>query len=98
MSAYVILMREKTTNLEELNVYASKAPAGLAGHPLKPLAMYGKQEVIEGPEVEGVAVLEFPSMEEARAWYYSPVYQDALKHRLNGGVYRGVIVEGVSKE
>ncbi|WP_217597267.1 DUF1330 domain-containing protein [Cohnella sp. GbtcB17] len=98
MPAYVIFMKEKTTNIEQLSIYASKAPAGLAGHPLTPLAMYGKQEVLEGPEVEGVAVLEFPSIEHARAWYDSPAYQDALKHRLNGGTYRGIIVEGVAKE
>ncbi|TVY07517.1 DUF1330 domain-containing protein [Paenibacillus cremeus] len=98
MSAYVIFIREKTTNIEELEIYASKAPSGLAGHSLKPLVMYGTHEVIEGPDVEGAAVLEFPGIEEARAWYYSPAYQDAVKHRLKGGTYRGMIVEGFSKE
>ncbi|REE81046.1 uncharacterized protein (DUF1330 family) [Paenibacillus taihuensis] len=97
MSAYVVFIREKTNNIEELGIYASKAPVGLAGHSLKPLAMYGTHEVIEGPDVEGVAVLEFPNMEEAKAWYYSPAYQDALQHRLKGGIYRGVMVEGLSK-
>ncbi|MNG40076.1 hypothetical protein D3C84_1285070 [compost metagenome] len=52
--------------------------------------------MIEGPAVEGAAILEFPSFEEAKTWYYSPAYQDAVKHRLQGGTYRGIIVEGVS--
>ncbi|MDK8192218.1 DUF1330 domain-containing protein [Paenibacillus sp. UMB7766-LJ446] len=96
MSAYVIFIREQTNEPEELKVYSSKAPAGLAGHPVKPLAMYDTHEVIEGPQVEGAALLEFPSFEEAKAWYYSPAYQDAVKHRLKGGTYRGIIIEGIS--
>ncbi|OCT10719.1 hypothetical protein A8709_23055 [Paenibacillus pectinilyticus] len=98
MPAYVIFIREKTTNIEELNVYASKAPSALQGHLLKPLVMYGMHEVIEGPEIEGAAVLEFPGIEEAKSWYYSPAYQDAVKHRMKGGTYRGIIVEGFAKE
>ena len=96
MPAYVIFIREETNDSEELKVYASKASAALEGHPIKPLALYGTHETIEGPEVEGVALLEFPSYEEAKAWYYSPAYQDAVQHRLKGGTYRGIIVEGVS--
>lgn len=95
MPAYVIFIREQTIDPEELNVYASKAPSGLAGHPVKPLAMYGTHQVIEGPEVEGAALLEFPSYEEAKAWYYSPAYQDAVQHRMKGANYRGIIIEGL---
>ncbi|MCM3628357.1 DUF1330 domain-containing protein [Paenibacillus glycanilyticus] len=97
MPAYVIFIREQTNDTEALKRYSSKAPAGLTGHPVKPLSMYETYEVIEGPEVEGAALLEFPSFEEAKAWYYSPAYQEALVHRLNGGVYRGMIIEGVRK-
>ncbi|WP_405153903.1 DUF1330 domain-containing protein [Paenibacillus sp. FSL K6-0108] len=96
MPAYVIFIREQTNDPEELKVYSSKAPAVLDGHPVKPLAMYGTHEVIEGQQVEGAALLEFPSFEEAKAWYYSPAYQDAVKHRLKGGTYRGIIIEGIS--
>jgi uncharacterized protein (DUF1330 family) len=42
-----------------------------------------------------VVVAEFPSVEEACAWYDSPAYQEAAQHRFRGAVYRGVIVEGV---
>ncbi|MGO4498231.1 DUF1330 domain-containing protein [Paenibacillus sp. 2RAB27] len=38
--------------------------------------------------------MEFPSFEEAETWYYSPAYQEAVKHRLKGAAYRGIIVEG----
>jgi uncharacterized protein (DUF1330 family) len=97
LSAYVIFIREKTNDEEELRLYSQKAPAGLAGHPVTPLAVYGTYKVIEGPDVEGAAILAFPSLEAAKAWYYSPTYQDAVKHRLRGGTYRGIILEGISE-
>jgi uncharacterized protein (DUF1330 family) len=43
--------------------------------------------VLEGPTVEGVAILEFASVEEAKAWYFSPAYQEASRHRYLGGDY-----------
>ncbi|MFC4811698.1 DUF1330 domain-containing protein [Paenibacillus sp. GCM10023250] len=98
MSAYIIFIREATFNPSELEQYSLKAPAGLSGHPIKPLAMYGTHEVIEGPRIEGAALLEFPSFEAAKAWYYSPAYQDAVKHRLRGGTYRGIIIEGLAEQ
>jgi len=94
--AYVVFIREQTVNPDELQAYGRKAPAGLAGHPVKPLAVYGKHKVLEGPMVEGMAVLEFPSFAEAETWYNSPAYQEAVQHRHRGGIYRGIIVEGVS--
>jgi hypothetical protein len=47
---------------------------------------------------EGVAIAEFPSLEEAKDWYESPAYQAAAQHRLRDAIYRGIIVEGVSSE
>lgn len=41
MSAYVIFIRVKTNDAEEINIYAEKAPAGLVGHPITPLTIYG---------------------------------------------------------
>jgi uncharacterized protein (DUF1330 family) len=51
--------------------------------------------VLEGPVAEGVAIAEFPSLEEARQWYESPAYQAAAQHRFKGATYRGLIVEGI---
>ncbi|WP_091068076.1 DUF1330 domain-containing protein [Paenibacillus sp. NFR01] len=97
MPAYVIFIREQVNDPEELKLYSAKAPAANAGHSLRPLALYGDYEVIEGPEAEGAVILEFPGMAEAKAWYYSPAYQEAVQHRLKGAAYRGIIIEGVSK-
>ena len=65
------------------------------GHPVTVLAAYGRQEVIEGPDVEGVVILEFPTFEAAKAWYDSPAYRKVREHRFRGADYRAVIVEGV---
>ena len=94
MPAYIVFMREKTIDKSELEIYWSKVPHTLDGRPIKVLASYGRHVTLEGPDVEGVVVAEFPSLEEARAWYDSPAYQEAAQHRFRGAVYRGLIVEG----
>ena len=95
MPAFMVFIREKTLDQSELEAYWSKIRATLEGHPIKILAAYGQHVTLEGPGVEGVVVAEFPSVEEARAWYDSPVYQEVAQHRFRGAVYRGLIVEGV---
>ena len=95
MSAYMVFIREKTLDQSELKAYWAKIRATMEGHPIKVLAAYGRNVTLEGPDVEGVVVAEFPSVEEARAFYDSPAYQDAAQHRFRGAVYHGVIVEGI---
>jgi uncharacterized protein (DUF1330 family) len=95
MPAYIIFTREKTTDQAEMDIYSGLAGATLDGHPAKPLAFYGKQTILEGEPHEGAVVLEFPTMEAARAWYDSPAYQTAVKHRHAGSDYRVFIVEGL---
>jgi uncharacterized protein (DUF1330 family) len=95
MVAYVVLTREETTNQAELNEYARKAPAAAEGHGISFLAMNGKHEVLEGSPMEGAVILRFGTIEEAKRWYDSPAYQDALAHRHAGAKYRVFIVEGV---
>jgi uncharacterized protein (DUF1330 family) len=97
MAAYIIFIKEKTINQSELNIYAKEAPAGLIGYNITPCATYGKNQVLEGADVEGVAILEFPSFEEAKAWYENPIYQKAKEHRLKGGIYRAIIVDGINE-
>ncbi|HEY0981755.1 DUF1330 domain-containing protein [Schlesneria sp.] len=95
MPAYIVFTREKTLDQSELEAYWSKVGTTLEGVPLKVLAAYGPHQSLEGPDVEGVVIAEFPSMSEARTWYESPAYQEVAKHRHRGAIYRGVIVEGV---
>jgi uncharacterized protein (DUF1330 family) len=95
MVAYVVFTREKMRNPGEYEIYREKSRPANAAHPLKPLALYGRHEVLEGPAIEGAVILEFPTVDAARAYYHSPAYQEALRHRFLGADYRVFIVEGI---
>jgi uncharacterized protein (DUF1330 family) len=96
MPAYAVVIREKTRNPAKLDEYRKLAPASFEKHPAKFLAIHGRSEVLEGPKSEDIIILEFPSYEAARAWYYSSEYQAACTHRFQGGDYRCIITEGVA--
>lgn len=95
MPAYITFIREKTLDKTELETYWELVKATMEGHPIKPLAVYGEQVVLEGPQVEGVVIVEFPTIEDAKKWYHSDAYQNAAQHRHKGAVYTAVIVEGI---
>jgi uncharacterized protein (DUF1330 family) len=95
MVAYVVVMRERTTDPGQTALYLPKARAASAGHPMTIRALHGRHQVLEGPDIEAVSILEFPSFEAAQAWYTSPAYQEALPLRLKGGDYRALIIEGL---
>lgn len=95
MPAYFVFTRESTKDQSEMDIYSPMAGASLAGQPVKPLAAYGALEMIEGAPIEGSVILEFPTVADARAWYDSPAYQEAVAHRHAGAEYRAFIIEGV---
>ena len=96
MPAFIVFTRIRTRNPGELALYAEQAPSFMAGHTVTRHANFGPCEVLEGPGVEGVAILEFASVDAAKAWYHAKPYQDASRHRYLGGDYSAVIVEGVA--
>ncbi|HWA81583.1 MAG TPA: DUF1330 domain-containing protein [Acetobacteraceae bacterium] len=95
MTAYIVFTREKMRNSQEYDLYREKSRPVNSGHPLKPLALYGNHEVLEGPAIEGAVILEFPTMEAARTYYHSAAYQEAVKHRFLAADHRVFIVEGI---
>lgn len=95
MPAYVVFTRDETIDRTELETYSARVDASFEGHDMKPLADYGTLETLEGDEIEGAVILEFPDMDAARAWYRSPEYQATAQHRFRGARYRGFIVEGL---
>ncbi|MGF7147743.1 uncharacterized protein (DUF1330 family) [Sphingomonas zeicaulis] len=97
MTVYVVATREKTTDAEEFAKYGPAAAAAGAGHPITPLAFYGKLDVLEGAPIEGAVILSFPDEAAARAWYESPDYQAAREHRLKGADYRFFMIAGVDE-
>jgi uncharacterized protein (DUF1330 family) len=97
MTAYVIFIREKTLDQQQLDIYAEKVPATLPSVPIQLLSAYGHIEVFEGETPEGVVLFSFPTVEDAKAWYHGEAYQAAAKHRHAGATYRGFVVEGVKQ-
>lgn len=96
MTAYVIFIREEPIrDPEAMEAYSRKSRENTPDPKLKPLAIYGALEMLEGKAPDGVVILEFPTVEDAKAWYYSPGYQAAAVHRQKGAEYRGFIVEGM---
>ena len=98
MSAYVVFTREKTLDSHELATFSKDVLATLAGHEVKVLALYGSREDLEGASTEGTIILEFPSIEAAKAWYNGSPYREVREHRLKGATYRVILVEGVSSQ
>jgi len=95
MSAYMVFTRDKTLDQNELNLYSKEVPATLAGHEVKILALYGRHEDLEGDPTEGTVILEFPSIDAAKAWYDGPEYRKVREHRFKGSTYRAVLIQGV---
>lgn len=95
MAAYIVFIRDRMRDTAEFSKYMEAVPPTLAGHPVRPLALYGTVESLEGLPVEGAVIAEFPTLEAARAWYQSPAYQEAMKHRHKAGDYRVFMIEGL---
>ena len=82
MPAYMIFMREEPVrDAAEMAIYREKGAGSASGFPVKPLVVYGALEAVEGRAPDGVVVLEFPTVEDAKAWYNSPIYKAAAPHR-----------------
>ena len=67
MPAYIMFILEKT----------------LDSRPIKVLTSNRRHVTLEGPEVQGVLVAEFPSLEVARAWNESPAHQAVAQRQFD---------------
>jgi uncharacterized protein (DUF1330 family) len=92
---YIILL-EIIRDPEGMNAYSRAAGPSLAEAGARPLVADRQPEVLEGewPATQTV-VLEFESVEAARAWYTSDTYQAAAKLRHGAADTHAVIVSGL---
>lgn len=96
MPAYMIFIREEPVrDPEAMAEYRRINRQNVGDFKLKPLVVYGATEAVEGNAPDGIIVLEFPTVGDAKAWYNSPGYQAAVPHRLRAADYRTIIVQGV---
>lgn len=96
MPAYLIVYREgPVRDQAEVDEYHRQTRQMTGDFKLTPLVAYGAVQALEGTPPEAVIMLQFPTVEDARAWYENPIYQAALPHRLKSADYRSIIVEGL---
>jgi uncharacterized protein (DUF1330 family) len=95
MSAYVISELEVRDPVA-IETYRTIAKEAVLKYGGRYLVRGGAASLIEGmPEPKSLVVIEFPSMEDAQAWYRSPEYAEALKVRATALERRLIFVEGV---
>jgi uncharacterized protein (DUF1330 family) len=95
MAVYMLFVREEPIrDAAEMATYRQMNAQGPRDPNLTPLVVYGAIEAVEGRAPDGIIVLQFPTVADAKAWYNSPAYQAALPHRKLGADYRAFIVEG----
>jgi uncharacterized protein (DUF1330 family) len=94
MAAYVIAEVE-VTDPEGYKPYATLVPASIALYGGRFLVRGGTAEVLEGdwPQRRRV-IIEFPSMEAARAWWDSPEYEKPKAMRRAASNGRLILLEG----
>jgi uncharacterized protein (DUF1330 family) len=100
MSAYIIVYRETPIRDEAaIAEYSHRNHANAAAWRentgIEPLVAYCAFKALEGNAPDGVIMLRFPTIEQARAWYESPEYQEALPFRKQAADWRVILVEGV---
>ena len=81
MAAYLI-SDVTVRNAEAFQTYRTRAAEAIAKYGGRYLARGGEVQVLEGVwNPRNIIVVEFQSMERARAWYQSPEYASALEVR-----------------
>ncbi len=95
MTAYVIFFVDEILDAAQLERYKQAAHPTLQHTGGSITIAYGRQQVLEGPPLAGVVMVEFPSFEAAHDWYHSAEYQKAAALRTLATRARAVIVEGL---
>ena len=93
MSAYVIAEID-VENPEGYEEYKQLANEAIAKHGGRFVARGGKTQAWEGEWSDRIVVLEFESLDAARAWYFSDDYQAAAAVRHRNSRARIIAVEG----
>lgn len=94
MSAYLIV-RVTVTDWDKYREYMKLTPSLIEQHGGKFLVRGGDLVTLEGEaETNRVVLLEFPSMEAAKAFYNSEGYQQAIAVRAEAATAQFVAVEG----
>lgn len=95
MAAYVI-SEVQVLDEQRVDAYRELAAASIEQYGGRYLARGRQPDAVEGawPAKQRMVIVEFPSMTEARRWYASPEYAQALKLRQDVLDRRLLFIEG----
>ena len=94
MPAYIVVDIE-VQRPSDYERYKELAPPSIAKHGGRYLARGGATQVLEGSwQPKRLVILEFPSVEKARAWWGSSEYAEAKSLRQASAKTQMVLVEG----
>jgi uncharacterized protein (DUF1330 family) len=97
MPAYIIVEVTIHDPLE-YEEYKKLTPISIAAYKGQFVVRGGTTETLEGNwDPERIAVLEFPTIEQAKQWWASEEYAEAKKIRQRTASTRMIVVEGFSK-
>ena len=95
MAAYIVVEVE-VNDPTEYQTYAKQTPASLEPYGGKFIVRGGNAETIEGDwQPERFVIIEFPNVEQAKAWYNSPEYTAIIGIRHHAAKARMILVQGV---
>ncbi|GAA1879768.1 DUF1330 domain-containing protein [Pseudonocardia ailaonensis] len=98
MTAYAVAHMRRVERTPEIREYLERIDATLApfgGH----FVVHGDlPQILEGEFPGVLIVIGFPTLDEARAWYGSPAYQEILPLRLRNSDSDTFLVQGVEPD
>ena len=95
MKGYVVCVYKSISNEEKLKEYAVKAKAAVENYNGKFLIRGGRFKINEGESSPRTVVIEFPTFDDAKAFYQSKNYQEAYAILEGHAKRQFQIIEGV---
>ena len=95
MAAYLVVDID-VTNPAQFEEYKKLAPPAITKYGGRYVIRGGAYEVLEGAwKPQRLTIVEFDSMEKAKAFYTSPEYQVAIKARAGAANFKALLVQGI---
>ena len=96
MTAYIVA-RVDVTDPEQYRKYTARTPDCVRAFGGRFIVRGGRTVTLEGPECrDRLVVIEFPSLEQAEAFYGSPEYTEIKALRAGAATASFVAVEGAA--
>lgn len=94
-AGYIIAITHEITDPSKFTEYGQSTGPAISKFSGKMRVRRGRTEVVEGEFKGGIALLEFPSYEQALAFYKSPEYQAAKKKREGAARMTFIVTEAL---